>query len=491
MKTKKTLVALLTALSLAACHRHRSTTYVNNQPGSPNNPGNPGGGGGNGSSTVQFSTIPDQQVNEGGSIQLDLDNYATNSRGEPILLEVSRGPGEVDNTWSSRTNVDNSYFHDNAVDPDFVDNSYVVEITATNWPGEPAFGPFTTTFNLIQRDNNPRRLATRQQQLSSGLEATVLDTTSGVTNQHQQNQTGIAVDPTTGPHVIYRGPEWKSTLAHQENGTWIARPFGNFEGDYVSFNFDQGVGHLTFDAGSGGEGLAYTTFSGTDWQPRTIVNNGLSVGLENDMNRDAQGKLHISHFGWYDDTINYSTNLAGGWVNESNLASARWDQTSIATDANGNPHIAYVRPDGRIGHLYNNGTAWQNVALQIGTNPVIRRGNQNNLHLLFNDGRLRHGTATPGGPWNVDTILSANHSAPQKLDMEFRSADDSIHIAHVNNALFYTTNIGGSWRTFTVDNSAVHSSPDLALSGGRVYMSSIRNGNEAGYVSFNHQFFTN
>jgi len=471
----KRLVPYLLALGLtaSACHKRKGPN-----PFKPDDP------------SFIFRDIPNQTVPEGEVLQLRLDSYASHPKGEPVYIRVTGGPGSIANTLNGNI-ASNGYSYRDAIDNDTLNNGHVVRVAASNWPGQPAFGPVETTFNITQIDNNPRRLTPRTQPMSSGLDFVVLGDTNGLTGR-PRTQTAIAVNQ-NGPHIIHRDSEWNPTLAHQENGNWVNKPFGNSEGNYFSFDFDnQNVGNLLFDAGTSGQNLVHKTFTGGNWQTSNVVDSNQNVGFENNVYRDSEGHLHVSHFSSGDGRITYSTNKSGNWFNNRSLAAARWDQTGITT-RDGMPHITYVQPDGRVAHLYQFVSGgWQNLSLQQGTNPVIKKGRGNDLHLIFNNNTLKHGY-TSGGPWNFEDIPNSSHDSTQRLEAFYDPTDNnSLHVAHANNSgLFYSTNRRGSWQTFTLDNSIRHFNPGVTRGpDGKVYISSTTELGKVGFASFAPSFFT-
>jgi hypothetical protein len=236
------------------------------------------------------------------------------------------------------------------------------------------------------------------------------------------------------------------------------------------------------------EKLAYVGFDGS-LSNRTIIDNAPSVGMANSMALDNNGKLHLSYFA--NGKVSYATNQTGSWEKESDLAFARWDQTSIAIDQNGSRKIGYVGSDGNIRLLSKQATGWQNNPIYAGTNPVLMKEGSNVMRFVFtgNNNGLYTATSTFGGPWVVQPI-AGNHTATQKLDALVDSSNH-VHIANISaSALAYTTNQSGSWQTYIVDNNASHQNPDIALGNdGKLYLSSIRNGNEVQFTSFAPNYF--
>src|SRR5687768_4444915 len=154
-------LGLASILTTPACdkHYHNNTTINNPGPGGPNpdpnnpNPNNPDpnnpGTGGPGPGQFSFTLIPQQEVDEGSTLTVNLDQFMSNRN---VALEVSGGPGSI----APSGNILHQFSYTNPVDPDPINNTYLISLTARPLSGQPVFEPVSRTFTILQRDNDPR-----------------------------------------------------------------------------------------------------------------------------------------------------------------------------------------------------------------------------------------------------------------------------------------------------------------------------------------------
>ena len=96
-----------------------------------------------------ISEIPDQVVREGSSLSLNLNDYVSNSDGEPVTISKISGVGSINPGTGIIEYLD-------PVDDDKVDDIRIIEINARDPSGHEA----NASFNIVQEDNHYRVNAT-------------------------------------------------------------------------------------------------------------------------------------------------------------------------------------------------------------------------------------------------------------------------------------------------------------------------------------------
>jgi hypothetical protein len=191
---------------------------------------------------------------------------------------------------------------------------------------------------------------------------------------------GIAIGPNGAPHVTwYQVTDFANQLyAHVrhavlENGAWRVRTldFGFSTGKWSCVRVDaQGVVHVSYSAFKDGAFRYATEDRGGDWAITTIEDGrtgrsrGTTPGMGNSMVMDKNGKVSFSY---RDETsLRYAWPEGDHWrieivdPNANPAESMDWltQRTSLALDANGNPHIAY-ETDGSLKHAWWDGKRWK------------------------------------------------------------------------------------------------------------------------------------
>jgi len=314
-----------------------------------------------------FSQITSQTVNEGKLLSVYF--IVSDPDEDPLTVSLTQGPG----TLVTRAKYD----YQDTVDTDIVNNQYLVELTVTdNKPG----GTVTTTFQITQQDWLPEKRTGRKILLTSGLETIVLDrfgNSNGLAphnNNHRSNQTAIAVDNQGKPLIAYLNVPHNTLVSIEPfQNVWVKSLIVFDVSGYLSLQFDSAnIAHLAYE----NAGLHYAQYQNNMWTT-TNIDPGFSTGNENELTLDINGNVHISYLNptfvtSLEHAVRYATNKTGSWI-YTEIAPAARHQTSIVTDQNNIPHIAYVDTNMLVNHATLHNGQWQITPLQTGTSPVIRK----------------------------------------------------------------------------------------------------------------------
>lgn len=174
-----------------------------------------------------------------------------------------------------------------------------------------------------------------------------------------QFSTCIRLDEIDQPHITYYDNRSNSLkYALKSNGSWNIVTVADDGGMFSSMVLDQdGRPHIAFyhqTDGNRGQ-VKYAQKEGDSWNIETVdelTNVPITfTGARNvtSLDIDAQGALHLSYGDR--DLIKYATRRDGLWtietvLDESGTNTLLGAQTSLAVDADGNPHITYFEATG-------------------------------------------------------------------------------------------------------------------------------------------------
>ncbi|MBK8900250.1 MAG: hypothetical protein IPM53_03620 [Anaerolineaceae bacterium] len=277
--------------------------------------------------------------------------------------------------------------------------------------------------------------------------------------------TDISLDAQGHSHICYRGEEHDLRYATNSVNGWstevvmdlsigVARECAiMLDADglpLISFSYDDGSGENLY--------YAYKDANG-EWHLELVfgvINN--SVGMENDIAIDENGRIHISHWEWSGGNLLYSFKENGVWKTETLVdGGVTWDKTAIAVDNQQKVHIVYGTGS-QILHIagqHNNWSEPEIVASCPGSacGPALVIDVQNNLHVTFGlANELQYGT-NKSGEWEIQAVATdvavAEHHAVT-VDQ-----NNYVHISFfdaINPGLYYANNVSGKWPTFTVES---------------------------------------
>lgn len=181
---------------------------------------------------------------------------------------------------------------------------------------------------------------------------------------------------------------------------------------------------------------------------------------------DATGFTHVTYHDWISHALWYANNGGGTWAKtQVDAAGDMGRRSSLAIDASGNAHIAYLETAGYywqtlLRYAENTGGTWyrETVALPdpqmtYAHAPVLIYDAQQTLHLFvgveISDGtvrRLLHGIRD-GGAWNFETLPAGYPSLGGDVKAVAFDAANAAHVLTGNGGgqTLYATNAGGSW----------------------------------------------
>ena len=183
------------------------------------------------------------------------------------------------------------------------------------------------------------------------------------------------------------------------------------------------------------------------------------------------------------------TPAAAGWKMTNLGKTATY--CSIALDADGHPHIAYLEPwkptDYRLRYATFNGKSWRREVVDsgdVGMHSDIAVDSQGHPHIVYADrGSVSnlHYAAFDGQNWTINTLDSGGFGADIVID-----ANDHPHVSYAqsniggNSPLRYAHHDGSNWIFETVANNI------LPFSGSSIALTSTGKA----YISYNDQSAT-
>jgi hypothetical protein len=211
--------------------------------------------------------------------------------------------------------------------------------------------------------------------------------------------TSLALDSAGQPHISYYDPdEWDLKYAAYD-GRWhistIDREGYVGTGASLMLNADDQP-HISYHKWKE-EDLKYAWYDGTQWHIETVDDDGGLVATS--LVLDAEGHPHISYhdltynaykmkYTWYDGTRWHievvehgGSRYIGGY-------------SSLALDASGRPHIAYVDQDADdLKYAQRDGTTWHvetvDSAGRVGTHVSLALDDLGQPHISYHDGTNR------------------------------------------------------------------------------------------------------
>ena len=207
--------------------------------------------------------------------------------------------------------------------------------------------------------------------------------------------------------------------------------------------------------------LKYAYWNGTQWLNQVVDNayikSPTSIAL------DAQNRPHISYS--YNNSpancmLRYATWNGTSWVKEDIDPIAAFEEVhnTIALDANGNPHIAYLSDANQhLRYAFKNSNGWNKIAMpttlsQHAWYPSIALDRNSKAYISFYEYNKGLRLASYDGNWNVETIDSKGNY----LSALIFDSSNQPHISYYDNTakdLRYAYKNGTTWLNVLVDSS--------------------------------------
>lgn len=202
-----------------------------------------------------------------------------------------------------------------------------------------------------------------------------------------------------------------------------------------------------------------------EWRSETVDDDGW-VGIDSSIAVDADGNPHISHYDQGNRDLKYAYWVGGFWQKETiDSQGDVGEESGIAVDSKGNPHISYIdATNGGLKYARREGS-WSietvdqvngyhvvttSIALDASDYPRI-------IYNMQSDDRdLVKYAYWDGSSWNLETVSTNGIDVYLVLDSEDNphacfvkdSPDDKSRIYHANKA-------SGSWSAKVADSSAL------------------------------------
>ncbi|THB79739.1 MAG: hypothetical protein D3926_10105 [Desulfobacteraceae bacterium] len=286
----------------------------------------------------------------------------------------------------------------------------------------------------------------------------------------------IAVDSNDDLHVSYSYNWWNTAelrYATNKSGTWDITMLDDDEnaGGYSSIAVDPNDKiHISYsrfkDSGSGGGQIRYITNRLGPWDMQKVVEGEegpVEIMLENtSIAVDAVGRPHIVWRGKYATTPALGSGFTTMVFDTVHLHPTH---PSIDLDASGRVHISHYDGGGLTEYLWytTNVTGGWGAHIaddgdgdKVGRDSEIVVDSSGKVHIAYYDysnGDLKYAT-NASGTWTTQTI-EGYYAVGEDCDIAVDS-NDRVHISyydHSFSALKYATNRAGGWVITQVDNS--------------------------------------
>lgn len=186
----------------------------------------------------------------------------------------------------------------------------------------------------------------------------------------------LAVDASGNPHIAFWDPTPNLLrYASKSGGIWTietADPVPD-NGRVATLALDASGNPHIFYYDQTNLYVKYATKSGGVWTNEIVDSDGILQPSPQALALDAAGHPHVVYRNYYLSALKYATKSGGVWTSEfvpgaQFPASGVSILTSIAADAAGNPHIAYVLPDlaSVLVHTTKSGGVWTSESVDPG-----------------------------------------------------------------------------------------------------------------------------
>lgn len=296
----------------------------------------------------------------------------------------------------------------------------------------------------------------------------------------------LALDSGGNPHVGYiDSTNCLLKYAMKNGNTWSIETVDKGIQD-LSLRLDaHGNPRIAYYTGSR---LKYAARNGNAWAIE-VVDNADTVGRDPSLALDSNGNPRISYCDLTNGDLKYAEKRGSDWVIETVDHSKNVILgTSIALDNDGNPHISYLQsdimfndPDIRLKYAVKNGENWVIETVEQGNNrqdSSLALDRNGNPHIGYYGGNLNYATKKDG-TWVIDNTQFYPSSPRSSLVL---GGSDTPYISYPTKEgdLVLIVKNGAVWESYTVDKGLdvgdkqgkVGHNPSLARdSSGRLHVS--------------------
>jgi len=266
----------------------------------------------------------------------------------------------------------------------------------------------------------------------------------------------LALDAAGRPRILYCGPAGDLRYAQHDGSAWQTERVAS-SADFPALALDAaGRPHVSYN-GSGG--LTYAFHDGTVWQFETLDTSASYTSLA----LDPAGHPHISAYNSLPDSVWYFYHDGLTWHSQTIAAAYVRGSTSLALDGDGHAYVSFVDRNLRqLMMAFDDGAAWQ---VQFVAEASYSNATQNTSLALDGAGRphiaylkdydLNH-AYDDGSAWQVETVdLGGDVGRWSALALDGAGRPHISYCDRANGDLKYACYDGTAWQTQTVDSAGV------------------------------------
>jgi parallel beta-helix repeat protein/putative cofactor-binding repeat protein len=210
----------------------------------------------------------------------------------------------------------------------------------------------------------------------------------------------LALDANDNPRLSYQ-EAMNSELRYASfgNSGWtldVVDAEGTSCGSYNSLALDSfGNPHICYMQSIPSGGLKYAHYDGSAWHVETVDSGGAGVGFDSSIAVDLAGRVHISYYSFIVGTFNcylkYAVSSDSGWeITTVDAGNGVGQDTSLALDSQGNPHISYYDGENEnLRYAWWNGSAWNIKVIDsvgdVGLGTSLALDTNDEAHISYYD----------------------------------------------------------------------------------------------------------